>query len=293
KSVRLYREFRKERSRSFVLANWARAIRDWALNFWDLVFRRWEPVNVKDPNVKRPSSIKFVGEWHTVDDYGLPIEELKTGIDRYLWPLRLDDPKLEGVVEKACHALSIDDRRTTFHPLLWDEEDRKRFPNRTSTDEETLTQVWFPGVHANVGGGYPDDGLSFVSLKWMIREAIKKGLIFDKEAVKPIEYAACPLGRLYNSRSGLGAYYRYDPRRLDPPRDKQNSCIPCPKIHESVIWRMAFGSDAYAPLSLPTDLRIVMDPIPASDPLKLLASIDWESQPPERNIKTFETVQAN
>jgi hypothetical protein len=28
---------------------------------------------------------------------------------------------LDGRVIRACHALSIDDERTTFHPTLWDE----------------------------------------------------------------------------------------------------------------------------------------------------------------------------
>src|SRR5262249_21907320 len=53
------------------------------------------------------------------------------------------------------------------------------------------------------------------------------------------------------------AYYRYQPRRLDPTLDRQHACIPHPKIHESVIWRMAAGTDMYAPINLPPAFRIV------------------------------------
>jgi Uncharacterized alpha/beta hydrolase domain (DUF2235) len=197
--------------------------------------------------------------WDTVDAYGLPINELKQGIDKYLWPLALEDRTLEPTIEKACHALSIDDKRRTFHPLLWDESDIGLYPLRNHTDQERLTQVWFAGVHSNVGGGYPDDTLSYNSLLWMIREAQKKSLKFHASALAQLEAIASPYGRIYDSRYGFGAYYRYEPRGLDPARDNQGAQIPSPKIHFSVIWRMAHGADAYAPLSLPAQLRIVSD----------------------------------
>jgi hypothetical protein len=197
--------------------------------------------------------------WDTVDAYGMPVEELKIGIDRYIWPLALKDRELDPAIEKACHALSIDDARTSFHPLLWDESGCSSEPSAKHTDHHKLTQVWFAGVHSNVGGGYPDDGLSCVSLRWMMREARKRGLIFNTRAIEDIETGAALFGRLYDSRDGFGAYYRYQPRRLDPPLDKQNACIPHPKIHESVIQRMVAGTDAYAPLGLPRNFRIVLD----------------------------------
>ena len=41
-----------------------------------------------------------------------------------------------------------------------------------------LLQVWFTGMHANVGGGYPDDSLANVSLSWILAEAQQAGLVF-------------------------------------------------------------------------------------------------------------------
>lgn len=252
----LYRSFRRKESkdrRAAVLAKSGRAIRDALVFLYDNVFRRDALQPIRTTPV---SEIAFLGLWDTVDAYGLPVYELKRGIDRYIWPLALQDDKLDGRIQKACHALSIDEKRTTFQPLLWDETGQAIAQN---TDEEKLTQVWFVGVHSNLGGGYPDDGLSHVSLRWMIREARERGLTFNPAALELFDAGVSPYGRLYNSRAGLAAYYRYQPRRLDPPRDMQGAEIPCPKIHETVIWRMAAGTDAYAPFSLPAELRVVVD----------------------------------
>src|SRR5215471_4565318 len=70
-----------------------------------------------------------------------------------------------------------------------------------------LSQVRFAGVHSNIGGGYPEDGLSYISLAWMIMEAQKKGLRFHPAAVSSIKSTASPYARMYNSRAGFGAYY--------------------------------------------------------------------------------------
>ena len=130
--------------------------------------------------------IKFVGLWDTVAAYGLPIDELTRAWDKYFWPLSIDTRKLPENVERARHALSLDDERNTFHPVLWneglesvdqskrDDVDEKWIAE--STDDERISQVWFAGSHADVGGGYPHDGLANVSLNWMIKEVEKEGL---------------------------------------------------------------------------------------------------------------------
>jgi hypothetical protein len=79
--------------------------------------------------------VSFVGLWDTVDAYGMPIEEFKVGIDRYLWPIALKDKFMDPRIDNACHALSLDDQRLTFHPLLWDEYTfaQKKLPTRPMT----------------------------------------------------------------------------------------------------------------------------------------------------------------
>jgi uncharacterized protein (DUF2235 family) len=251
KARKLYRDFRREQSRKqgrFRLSHVWRGIAY-------LIRKPFEPKSIATRSVSR---VRFLGLWDTVDAYGLPFEEMKHGIDRFIWPLALEDAKLDERIDKACHALSIDDKRTSFHPLLWDET--RSNVEHHHTLQEKLTQVWFAGAHANVGGGYPDDGLSYVSLRWMINEASRyKELLFNARAVEDIKITAAPFGRLYDARSGIGAYYRYGPRWLSPPTDKQNATIPVPKIHETVFWRMTAGTDSYAPLNLPNEFRVVTD----------------------------------
>ncbi|UEM11937.1 DUF2235 domain-containing protein [Bradyrhizobium barranii subsp. barranii] len=268
KARQLYRDFRRERRTRFGLATLGRAFRDF--------FIRRKSFDVH-PNIK----IKFVGVWDTVDAYGIPIDELKQGIDRYIWPLALEDSQFQADrIDKACHAIGIDDKRTTFHPLLWDESEQswnslEQLP--TSTDDEKLTQVFFAGVHANVGGGYPDDAMSLVPLNWMLKEATKAGLAFSQSAIQEIQQKAQPCGRLYDSRAGFASYYRYEPRHFAPPRDKQSAYIPFPKIHESVLVRIATGTDAYAPVTLPA----------GCDPARIVVEEHWE------DVRAYSGVEQN
>lgn len=61
--------------------------------------------------------VKFVGLWDIVAAYGLPFDELTRSWDA-LFPLSVPDRNLSNFVEKACHALALDDERNTFHPVL-------------------------------------------------------------------------------------------------------------------------------------------------------------------------------
>jgi type VI secretion system (T6SS) phospholipase Tle1-like effector len=221
--------------------------------------------------------IKFLGLWDTVAAYGTPIDEMTRGISQWIWPLELPNRHFaHESIERACHALSIDDERTTFHPVLWNEKD---------VPKENISQVWFAGVHSNVGGGYPDDSLAYIPLYWIMQEAQAKGLKFKasvaKEDVPTIEQdgelfdpdvfvharsARDKDGRLYNSRSGLGGYYRYGPRKIEDLNHQRFSGdkddfvdIERVRIHESVIRRAREGAHAYAPIGLPSAYDVLTD----------------------------------
>ena len=118
---------------------------------------------------------------------------------------------------------------------------------------DRLLQIWFVGVHANVGGGYPDDGLAYVSLCWMIEQAMTQGLSFRPETVAQYVGHAAATGRLYDSRAGFGTFYRYQPRNAQELMGEGNR----PIIHHSVVTRMALGSDAYSPISMPYDIDVL------------------------------------
>lgn len=109
----------------------------------------------------------FVGVWDTVNSVGW--------IDN---PLRLPFTGHNPSIEIGRHALAIDERRAFFRHNLW-----RPKPKPQRTGPRDILQVWFPGSHGDVGGGYPekDSGLSKVALEWMLREAQHKGLLTDSK----------------------------------------------------------------------------------------------------------------
>jgi Uncharacterized alpha/beta hydrolase domain (DUF2235) len=202
------------------------------------------------------ATVRFVGVWDTVDAVGLPIDELSTMIDRIFYPHRFPDQDLSPRVERACHAIALDDERYTFHPVLWNE--------RGAAESGRITQVWFAGMHSDVGGGYPDNDLAQVSLRWMIGQARfdparGDGLRLDEDSLRAIEHRAQPLGRMHDSRRGLGVYYRYKPRHVERLCDDPDNgvLIAEPKIHTAVFERIAENTTGYAPAGLPTSYRLV------------------------------------
>ncbi len=213
-------------------------------------------------NNVNPPQITFLGLWDTVAAYGLPIEELTRAWDA-VFPLSTPNRDLSTKVERACHALALDDERNSFHPVLWNEEkERGQNEQTTHIHQERVSQVWFSGAHSNVGGGYPDDGLAHVSLDWMMGEANENGLYFKTAEWDRIRSAANPFGKIYDARHGLGGAYRFLPRNLDKlihnEDDHENPVIiRRPKIHESVITRIKSGVDGYAPFVLPAEYAVV------------------------------------
>lgn len=190
--------------------------------------------------------IRFVGLFDTVEAFGVPIEEFRRAIDWAIWPISFTNRRLSDRVERAFHALSLDDERTTFHPLRFDMGGEK--PGR-------IEEVWFAGVHSDVGGGYPDADLEHVPLVWMAEHAAGiGGLHFTAGAVQAFREAASAVGPRHDSRDGLGVFYRYGPRVI---RDGADDGGP-PVIHHSVAERMVFGSDGYAPIVLPSTAIVLL-----------------------------------
>lgn len=221
-----------------------------------LLSRLWFSLFCKTP-VKHSDTqpnITFVGVWDTVDAYGFPIDEITTLWDKLIYPLRFPDQDLSPKVLRACHAVSVDDERQTFHPVLWNEAHEKT--NR-------IEQVWFPGVHSDVGGGYPRNSLSLVALDWMISrveaDVTDKGLVFIKSLRDLYTSQSDWNGPQHDSRSGLAVYYRYKPRNIeDLCNDEQAGVtIKLPKLHRSVLERIRGRSLPYAPTGIPANYEVI------------------------------------
>lgn len=145
--------------------------------------------------------IKFIGVWDTVGTLGMPIRGLRF-INR-LMGLEFHDVKLSSTVEHAYHAVAIDEKRKPFLPTLWEQQ-----PHAVG---QKMEQVWFAGVHTNIGGGYQDSGLSDLAFLWMKQKAEAAGLGFDENWIRENIHPNA-LGELRNSKTGLyrlaGDYHR-------------------------------------------------------------------------------------
>ena len=109
----------------------------------------------------RQAKIHFLGVWDTVSSVGWVYN-----------PVTLQATSNNESVHNIRHAISIDERRAFFRQNLWG--------NRYAGKQD-IKQVWFAGVHSDVGGSYPQEesSLSNISLEWMLVEAKKKGLLID------------------------------------------------------------------------------------------------------------------
>jgi uncharacterized protein (DUF2235 family) len=126
--------------------------------------------------------IYFIGVWDTVGALGIPtdiplwkeISATWKGWEQ-LWGFH--DTELSSHIHNAYHALAIDEIREPFKPTLWTHTD----PNAN----QTVEQVWFAGVHTEVGGGSANTALSDIALVWMVDKAKACGLQFIQGLLEP------------------------------------------------------------------------------------------------------------
>ena len=172
-------------------------------------------------------TVKFLGVWDTVAALGLPIKWASVFLDRLL-PHRFHNFQLSGSVEYARHALAIDEVRKTFQPTLWD----KLKPDEP---KDRLKQVWFCGGHTDVGGGYKEEGLSNISLCWMIKEATSKGLLLYENSKQYKQFKTCvsdPNDIIHNEHLRIhGRLFRRLQRTWNVETNGEIS------IHDSVLKR--------------------------------------------------------
>jgi uncharacterized protein (DUF2235 family) len=201
--------------------------------------------------VHAPVPIEFIGVWDTVDAVGMPFA-LAGLVNRLVYQFKFPTSTLGAAVKRAYHALSIDDARMAFEPVLW------------MGPDDRIEQVWFAGAHSNVGGGYPKQGMSLVALEWMLAHAAATGLRLNRMDVELFRSHASVDDMLYDPRSGLGSFYRWAPR--DIRKYCERSGIP-PRIHLTVAERIAHATDDYAPGNIPPPVTVATTRVDANDPL--------------------------
>jgi uncharacterized protein (DUF2235 family) len=221
-------------------------------------------------------TIRFVGVWDTVASVIVP------RADRFYWPSleELAFTLLNPSVQTFRQAISMDERRCMFRLKKWDDPQtfkHNRF-NDAHAEPQDILQVWFAGVHGDIGGGYPEkeSGLSKYPLLWMIDEATKCGLQVNQATVNqlawgiqrkgsPFSYVVPDVrGDLHTSLRGPWWILEYLPKsawyKEWPARkayfgyyipDAEPRFIPDgAMIHESVLQRMD-AMPSYRPVNLP------------------------------------------
>ncbi|MBD3671474.1 MAG: DUF2235 domain-containing protein [Gammaproteobacteria bacterium] len=185
---------------------------------------------------RRFPKIRFLGVWDTVGALGLPVPGLQHLSRKWVG---FHDTHLGRHVEHAYHAVAIDERRRPFKPAMWTRLD----------GQISCQQVWFSGVHSNIGGGYADHGLSDVALMWLVKRAQRLGLRFNEtylfDAGKVIPDAMDKLEDSFTLPYKFLQWLGVLPYRR-PIGEEQNQNE---MIHESVIRRILEEPD-YRPVNL-------------------------------------------
>jgi len=125
-------------------------------------------------------SIKFLGVWDTVNSVLVPRPDRFFIPTMQTLPYTVNNPS----VEVCRHACAIDERRRMFRLSNWGKnqeyKSNKFSPKKTKQD---FKEVWFAGVHSDVGGGYPEaeSSLAKIPLKWMLDEAKEHGLLIKSQ----------------------------------------------------------------------------------------------------------------
>jgi uncharacterized protein (DUF2235 family) len=194
----------------------------------------------------------FIGVWDTVSSVG------------WAWdPLHIPYTAKNPSLTIGRHAIAIDERRCFFRQNLWS----------SPLPGQDLKQVWFAGVHSDVGGGYPESesGLAKISLEWMLCEACRADLIVDNvKASTVLGYSGGPYCRpdatacVHKSLNDVWMLleplpHRYFEMTCNPPKSKvmfpfgrRRYIPPGVTVHASVNERIKLDH-TYNPTNLPRE----------------------------------------
>jgi len=212
----------------------------WTLRIFGRSFALWSS-SEKIDDVQNPVKVEVLGCWDTVgafgiakNIFGIPFQQMNL----------LKDLTVALCVKRAYHMVALDETRDAFVPTLMEPD---------PTDQKRITEVWFSGSHANVGGGYATDQLSDLTLDFLLRRLSSGypdrpqdeswGLYLNAVAQTPsansdqVAIRPDPKGPI---RHSTGAMYSYLPRRVPVHA----------VIHDSVFERMRNTFPVYAPQSL-------------------------------------------
>ncbi|KAH7309638.1 hypothetical protein B0I35DRAFT_515063 [Stachybotrys elegans] len=156
----------------------------------------WEKIPIE-------GKVRAIGIWDTVGSLGIPKSPL-SGTTRRAREIQFESLYVHPKVEHAFHAIALDEWRSAFPPTMWGLGDNTK---------TKLRQVWFPGSHANVGGGWNDQQIATIALAWMADQLTPLGVEFSRQEMERIfssvnhgvEVREWAMGRICNP-TGLTTY---------------------------------------------------------------------------------------
>jgi len=146
--------------------------------------------------------IRFLGVFDTVGALGIP-RGFMSRLSRRA--IQFHDADVSSIVDYCCHALAIDEQRVEFEAAVWTEPRHRKF--------RAVEQAWFPGSHANVGGGCEDSGLSDLALDWMLKRVARycPELRLSQQESWPRQLSPSYRGQLYDARGWMFWRSRWRP----------------------------------------------------------------------------------
>jgi hypothetical protein len=207
------------------------------------------PPKKREPNIYNHNlkpEITMMGVWDTVGSLGAPTPIL----GKLTKPLvGFFNTHLSAYIKNAYQALAIDEKRGPFVPALWTGD---------VAADQTVQQVWFAGVHSDVGGGFKETGLSDTALMWMLQKASALGLEFDNDYITDkTKINPDPLDTIHDSYNifyrglekimGKSGIRRLQGDIEDPPINVS--------VHDSVINRI-YAVENYEPVNFVDDLPV-------------------------------------
>lgn len=283
----------------------------------DLINKAWKIYKMKDRGLRKArakafvdmnhkmwATVEFLGVWDTVAALGVP----SPGIDRivdWIVPHGFHDFRLSNCVKHAYHALAIDDVRKAFNPVLFhpyrkkdDQKDAESVWPDDYEEDPRVRQVWFMGMHTDVGGGYPEMELSDIVLEWMVQHAVRLGLyLYNDKERKEHTVAPNSNGKLHDSRETRFKKIIFKKKRRDwdrkvfgQPVIPESDPLPVPIVHQSVKLRTADinnndPGDGYKPWILEEKYNHEPEPWTHLE--------DWKRDPAFKDVdpKTMEALE--
>ena len=221
-------------------------------------------------------SVAFLGAFDTVAAMG----GIHRRNDKVSSDVVFENGTLNPRIETAVHLVALDEDRVTFTPTLMNKDPRR---------PERILEVWFPGVHGDVGGGYWVDGLSDVALAFMIArckaalgddiaiaggDPASIGALFDAqgEALAGLEaddISVHPLAHApIHTHTGMQAAVLYQDLRAIHVCANDEPCDDLPILHISVQRRFSQVASYRPPALRGLKYRLLFDSGELSPPLQ-------------------------